>query len=147
MRRKPIQVETKILSLEPYALELVITGQLPQSANAYRNSHWRANQNHAKKWKALLIHQLNKVKPQNTLDQFQVFGIRMAPRLFDYDNLVTSFKVVIDSMKDVIIKDDSYLMTGPWVITQEKRLSKDGPPVLIVRIIKGRTLSFHDEYR
>lgn len=75
---------------------------------------------------------LGKLPPQ-PLVKAHVHLIRHSNRLLDYDNCVSSFKGIVDSLVDAgVMIDDSYKVTGPWLVEQRYRPKKDGPLLEII---------------
>jgi hypothetical protein len=52
--------------------------------------------------------------------------------MLDYDGCVLSMKPIVDSLvKSAVIKDDSYITTGPWIVLQQFREKNLGPLIAV----------------
>lgn len=78
--------------------------------------------------------------PERPLTNFKLKLIRHSSRPLDYDNLVSSFKSIVDGLtKAGVIEDDKYIYSGKWEVDQVYRPKKDGPLVTI-EVIESREL-------
>jgi Holliday junction resolvase RusA-like endonuclease len=96
-----------------YELNLKIEGLPKATANA--NQHWKARWVEAKKWKGLVFWEIDATKrPRKPLDKARVTLTRCAHgRKPDRDNLITSFKHVIDALVEaqVLLDDNQDVIT------------------------------------
>lgn len=128
-----IKTSTAILSKknEPYRLYVRIEGGLPKAMNKVMRSHWAKNYKEADMWKKLIGNAVEHFLPPDVLEYAEISIIRHSHRMLDFDNCVSSFKPLIDGLKDLVIVDDSWRRTGAWRIRQEFRPKKLGPMVEI----------------
>lgn len=124
---KTIKSSAAILSQSPYRLYIKIEGDLPKGTNKLLGAHFRQKHNNAVKWKRLVAMAVESLKPEKQLAKFHISATRHNYRHLDFDSCVASLKPVVDGLKGLIIKDDTWAMTGPWRVTQEFRSKKDGP--------------------
>jgi len=65
-------------------------------------------------------------KPPQPLQRAILTFVRCSSRFLDYDNCVGSLKPVVDGLRHAgIIADDTYQVTGPWDVKQEKCPTKE----------------------
>lgn len=110
-----------------YRLELEIPG-LPKTTNALRHAggHW-ARHKHDKGWKNTVAVSCIGKKPAAPLSQFKLVLERHSSVEPDYDGLVSTFKCVVDSLREVgVIADDKYSATGQWDCKWFKTSPKKG---------------------
>lgn len=126
-RAKAVSAHGAILSKSPYKLYLRFQGDLPKSANELLGASYRARSGNAQRWKALANFAAILFRPERLLDKFHISIKRSSFLMMDFDGCVSIAKPVIDGLKGVVIKDDSWAMTGPWKVGQEFRPKKEGP--------------------
>lgn len=81
---------------------------VPSLAN--RHQHWAKTAKERKRWHELIAHAFRIHKPKTPLELCVVRVVRFSSRMPDYDNLVYSFKPVVDGLKNAgIIKNDDML--------------------------------------
>lgn len=69
-----------------------------------------------------------KIRPIAPLEACKITIIRYNYRLLDYDNCVASYKNIIDLIvRENILIDDNYKVTGPWDVSQVFRSKQEGP--------------------
>lgn len=91
-----------------YRLEIVLFG-LPPTPN-YRHGHWTKLMKSNAEWrKKGALSCMAQKRPANPLTKAKLTCTRFSTRELDYDNLVSSFKPIIDGLKDagVIVDDKS----------------------------------------
>jgi hypothetical protein len=119
------------------------TGWVPDSLNVTLTKH-RFRRDHVRKaWDNLIWHCSLRAKPKVPLERFRVRVERHSSRLLDFDNMVSSFKDVIDAMVTVgILAGDEYKRSGSWSVEQFKCSTKTKRIVVeIVEVIGGESES------
>lgn len=62
-----------------------------------------------------------KNKPKIPYEKFTVCVTRLGRRELDFDNAVSSYKMIIDCLIELnVIEGDEYRRTGSWIFTQKK---------------------------
>lgn len=103
-----------------------VTSWVPDSLNAALAKHHFKRHQIRRAWDSLLHHSSMNRRPPRALERYHVSVKRYAARDLDFDNLVSSFKDVIDAMVTVgILAGDEYKRTGPWTVAQEKVKGKE----------------------
>lgn len=88
-----------------YRLEIELPG-LPPTTNGAQGS-WRAAAGKRKFWRTATCILAKAKRPQSPLTSCRITATRFSSAEPDYDNLVISFKSVIDGLKDAgVINDD-----------------------------------------
>ena len=65
--------------------------------------------------------------PEEPLDRYRVQFVRASSSEPDYDGLVGSFKVVMDSIRKLrVIKDDKLSNSGNWEVSWQKEKPRAG---------------------
>lgn len=92
-----------------------------------------------KRWDLLIFGMVRHRLPPEPLKKARVTIVRHFWRTLDYDGLVGSMKPIVDALVDAgVLIDDSYKVTGPWVVTQEHRPKSSGPLLTVcVEEIEG----------
>lgn len=104
----------------------------PLSLNKSLRSHWRKRGKLNKSWDVYIGAMLVRNKPPKPLERAQLIMVRHAHRMLDYDGLVGSLKPVVDALVTCgVLKDDSWKVTGAWVVDQQFRPKKNGPLLTI----------------
>lgn len=107
-----------------YVLDFELAG-LPSTANSHR-SHWVAGANR-KKWRKAVELRTFMQRPPSPLSSCRITCTRFSSSEPDYDNLVQSFKPVIDGLKDGgIIQDDKSSVVKERKYLWEKAKAKAG---------------------
>lgn len=89
----------------PYVLRFELDG-LPKMPNN-GHGHWRADHERKKKWKEKVILLVGYRRPAVPLEKACVKLTRFSSVQPDYDNLVASFKPIIDGLRYAkVLKDD-----------------------------------------
>lgn len=110
-----------------YTLKIEIDS-LPKSLNKKLRSHFHKNNKENNSWDRMIYFKVLKFKPPTPLIKCKIAIIRHSHRMLDYDGLVGSMKPVVDALVDSgIMIDDTWKVTGPWVVNQEFRPKKLGP--------------------
>lgn len=129
---------------DTYVLRIVIQGKLPKSANKMLRTHWRGNHSQTRGWKLALRQATRAFAPSSPLKKVQISVTRHNYRFLDFDGVVTSVKGLIDALHNgdkknpaPIMVDDSWKVTGPWIIDQIFRPKSSGP-VLEIQIMGER---------
>ncbi len=86
--------------MSPYHLLLEIPG-LPLLPNRLQKSHWRAIQRHTKEWHALVYHHASRHVPPEPLQRAELILARYSTNEPDPDNLMASWKPLIDGLQRV----------------------------------------------
>ena len=128
-------------SEKPYELRIQIDGYLPKSANRMLRTHYHALHNENKRWQKIIRDAVTPFKPQTPLTKFHLELHRSSYRFLDYDNCCTSFKSIIDALKELVIEDDKYSMTGPWDVQQFFRPKKEDPQlwICVTEVLESET--------
>jgi hypothetical protein len=117
-----------------YHLSFIIE-KCPEPQNKKNKRHWGARNAEAQEWavlvQAALMWNNSEVKfthkPIEPLRKAQITIVRHSERMLDYDGLVGSMKPVVDALvKNGILADDSWPITGPWIVNQKFRAKKLG---------------------
>lgn len=94
------------MSAKPYALEIELDGLPKLQSGAW--GHWRTRRKHDERWKDLIGWEVVRLgPPPKLLDFASVECIRFSTREPDWDNLVASFKPLIDGLIGTVLVDDS----------------------------------------
>jgi hypothetical protein len=102
-----------------YKLEFEICG-VPKLLLNYRG-HWRAIHAEKKKWRLLTLAAIqNQFKPTQPLTSAALKLTRYTSRASDFDNRVSSFKAVVDSLVEagILANDDDGVIRQreyPWI--------------------------------
>lgn len=89
----------------PFRLEFTLCG-LPSTANSHK-AHWAVAGKERKKWRQATKMRTFLLRPFQPLTACRLTCTRFSSSEPDFDNLVISFKSVLDGLKDAgIIKDD-----------------------------------------
>lgn len=124
---KRVETTAAIISKDPYRLYICVKGDLPKATNKLLGAHyWQKHQN-ATKWKLIISNACELFLPPDLLEHVHIAAVRHSSRMLDYDGLVASLKPCIDGLKNLVIQDDSWRLTGPWKVDQRFRPKKDGP--------------------
>lgn len=115
------------LSSDPYELYIAVAGELPKATNKLLGAHWKHKHGNAVKWKTIVQRACLNYRPAELLSQARITIIRHHYRMLDYDGLVASQKPVVDGLKGLILKDDTWKITGPWKVDQRFRAKAEGP--------------------
>lgn len=116
-----------------YKLDLTLHS-LPESLNKGLRAHRMKYQQKNKMWDLLIFGMVRQKLPAQPLTKARLTIVRHSWRQLDYDGLVGSLKPIVDALVDAgVLADDTYAVTGPWVVTQEFRPKKEGP-LLTVRV-------------
>lgn len=115
----PIKSEVILCSSNPYFLEFNVSGA-PMRANQLLGQHWTKRKKNADTYKTIVRYLVAKHKPENLLTSVKLSITIFKSRLCDYDGAVSTLKPIIDGLKDLILLDDSYEITGPWDVRQVK---------------------------
>jgi hypothetical protein len=111
---------------EPYTLTLSIPG-LPKTTNAHRGrGHW-ARYREDLTWKTTVIGMVASAKPRVPLTRYRLTLTRFSSSEPDFDGLVSSFKVIVDALREAgVLADDRISNTGAWDCRWTKAKPKDG---------------------
>ncbi len=101
---------------------------LPKSLNKKLRSHFRGNHAENKSWDLIIQCLCAGKKPRRPIKRARLTLTRHAHRTLDYDGLVGSLKPVVDALVTCgVLEDDTWAVTGPWVVDQKFRPQADGP--------------------
>lgn len=118
--------------MELYKLKFQISG-VPSSGNAKLDKHKLAQYRENKKWHKKVFLAVRNQLPAKPLNKCELHLIRYGSMTLDYDNLVISFKSIVDGLSEAgVIADDSYAVTGKWDVDQIKSTRKDAHVEIIV---------------
>jgi hypothetical protein len=115
--------------------------ELPPTVNELKRMNKYAYAKIRNYWTWVLISEVSKNPPPHPLDRYKLTLIRCSSVEPDYDGLVGSFKVVVDSMQVKISKNvhgaglttgDSFNNTGAWNCSWMK--AKQGQGSIIVKV-------------
>jgi hypothetical protein len=110
-----------------YRLQLSIP-EVPAALNTTLNlSRWgRRDKNRS--WDARIAYDVHFIKPRVPLERAKITLVRHSYRMLDFDGVVGSMKPVVDALVTAgVLADDSWRITGPWIVDQKFRPKKDGP--------------------
>jgi hypothetical protein len=114
------------VTLNPYRLTLVLAG-LPKTTNAHRSSgHWDRYRDDSV-WKSAVGALVGAKRPKLPVPRCRLHLTRFSSVEPDYDGLVSSFKSVVDGLREAgVILNDRYSNTGPWDCRWAKCPPKQG---------------------
>ncbi len=93
---------------------------LPKTLNTILGAHRFVKSNNAKQWRKLIFFTVRGYQPTKPLEKAQLTFIRHNWRTLDYDSLVACFKPVCDGLVDAkLLKNDTWKITGPWIVDQK----------------------------
>ena len=105
---------------KPYSIKLYFD-VLPASLNVQLRQHYFTRSALKKEWVARIGFETSRCRPPVPLKRVNLVIKRVCKRFMDFDGAVASMKGVVDSLVICgIMHDDSYDVTGPWVVTQER---------------------------
>jgi hypothetical protein len=111
-----------------------------ESNNVLLRKHFHKSNLANKEIYDLIFLKTRQLKPEIPLTNFKIKLVRHFWKSLDYDNLVSSFKSIIDGLARAnIIKDDKWEFTGPWDVSQEYR-PKDEGPLISITITESREI-------
>lgn len=109
-----------------YKLDIKIN-DLPKRINQTSGKHWAVRHKESQKWKHLVQLAARYNFPHEPLKRANVTFIRHSSKSPDFDNIVHSFKVVMDALKKLeIIEDDNMNVVGQPTYSWEKAEEKKG---------------------
>ena len=80
---------------------------LPKTTNAGGRAHWSVKAKEAKLWKQLVFLSVSSQRPKEPFKKCKITLVRCSSKESDFDGLVSSFKHVLDGLKESrIIFDD-----------------------------------------
>jgi len=96
---------------------------LPKTLNDILNMHFRDRKKYNDEWYNMvhLYSRNHRASPDKPFEFYRLKLTRVCRlnRAFDYDNLVGSFKAIVDGLRySKIIKDDKYANSGQWDVSQ-----------------------------
>ena len=108
-----------------YKLKFNLPG-LPKTANG-SHGHWRTAAAERKKWRSAVSSSAFYFRPPAPLARARITLTRLSSSKPDFDNLVISFKPIVDGLKDAkIILDDSDSVVLERCYLWEKAKPKSG---------------------
>lgn len=117
----------------PYRLEFSLLG-LPKGPNSSFGIHWAIKARERKKWREQVVIACIGKAPPIPLSKCAIQCTRVSKKEMDYDNMVASFKPVIDGLVDAkIIKDDD----SSVIVQREYKYEKNktsGIKVVVIEI-------------
>jgi len=109
-----------------YSLIFEIPG-LPKTVNQIGRRHWAVKMKEAQEWKLGVMCACMGKKPLRPLKVANIFLTRFSRVRPDYDNLVNSFKAVLDGLIDAgIIENDRHENIGVPIYNWKKYCIKGG---------------------
>lgn len=111
---------------------------LPKTVNELGRKHWAIKVKHNRKWEALVIYCLRAVAtlPKEPLKKVRLEFTRYSSVEPDFDNLVNSFKCVVDALvKHRVIEDDKRAVVGYPTYAWEKCKKNEGKIEIEIREI------------
>lgn len=118
-----------------YKLQVELAG-LPKTYNSLGRTHWAIKANEAKKWRKEVAFSVIAERPKEPLQKAKVTLIRFSSNCPDFDGLVSSFKPVIDGLKDgKILVDDKMSCIGSPTYKWEKAPPGKGKIRIVVESI------------
>lgn len=110
-----------------YRLDLTLHS-LPDSLNKGLRGHRMKYFKKNARWDILIFGMVRHRLPAQPLSKARITITRHFWRTLDYDGLVGSMKPVVDALVSAgVLQDDSWGVTGAWVVDQQFRPKKDGP--------------------
>jgi Holliday junction resolvase RusA-like endonuclease len=120
-----------------YRIEIECEGLPRIPNNGSHGSYWEVT-NEKRKWTRTLTTAIGSHKPNEPLKKAQLTLIRYSSMVSDYDNLVSSFKRVIDALKNIgILADDKMMNIGIPIYRHEKVSPGSGKIKIIVEDIEN----------
>ncbi len=114
-------------------IEFEIEG-LPKMTNGFSRQHWIHRHKEAKKWKALVYEKVS-MAPWMPIAKPKLTLVRCSTREPDFDGLVSSFKHIIDGLKEVgVILDDKQSVIGQPTYRWEYASPKKGKIIVKVEV-------------
>ena len=95
--------------------------ELPVTLNLLMRMHYQKRGVYDRRWKEQVHWTLiaEGLLPPKLFSKAEIFLYRFSPRMLDFDNLVGSFKPVVDALKGVVIVDDRKAILGDrWEVSQ-----------------------------
>lgn len=111
---------------------------VPEPQNLKNKKHWGRRADEAEEWRMRIMAALRSrkpfaQKPAKPLERVQISITRHSHRMLDFDGMVGSFKPVVDALvKNGVLVDDSWAVTGPWFVDQKFRPKKAGQLLEII---------------
>jgi len=110
-----------------YKLDVTLHS-LPDSLNKGLRTHRLKYNQKNKRWDLLIFGMVRHKLPPKPITKARITIVRHFWRTLDYDGLVGSMKPIVDALVDAgVLSDDTWKVTGPWVIDQQFRSKKEGP--------------------
>lgn len=112
----------------PYVLELSLP-IVPTPLNIMLRMHHHKRSRVSDTYKLIIKQQLRGLqRPLWPLETCKITIVRHFYRFLDFDNCVASYKNIIDLIvRENIIVDDGWKITGQWDVSQEFRPKDEGP--------------------
>lgn len=123
-------------SKEPYKISFFIPG-LPRTTNSGGRAHWAMKAKEARFWKNCVHLVTVGKRPESPLKKARLTLVRYSSAECDFDGLVSSFKHVIDGLKDSgIIENDKQANLPDPKYLWEKAPPKKGQVFIAVEEIR-----------
>ena len=117
-----------------YQLNFKVSGQ-PLALNKVLRMHYHSRNKYNKRWYDIIHYAVWRQLPPKPLDKATITIILHLPKRYDYDGGVGALKPLIDGLVHAkVIRNDSYVVTGPWYVTQE--LCKKGLQMVEISIVE-----------
>lgn len=111
---------------------IVLDGK-PKATNQLLGSHFFTKHKNAQVWKNLIKCVIGKNLPQEPLTKAKLTFIRYSNRTLDFDGCVASMKPLSDGLvESKVIKNDTYTITGDWVVSQKFLKRTEGSMIYIL---------------
>lgn len=123
-----------MIEIAPYYLEFEHQ-TLPSTTNSQSGTHWRRKQKEAKSWDNIVMYWGMKWGiPKKPLATAHLILTRFSSREPDFDGLVSSFKMVIDSLvtNGILLNDRRENIGVPDYVWQKAR-AKEGKIRVVVK--------------
>lgn len=112
--------------MKPYHLHFTLQG-LPATTNSMGRKHWSVKAAEARNWKTWVVFAVGSKRPCKPLERAKLTLVRYSSGELDFDGLVSSFKHVIDGLKQAkVIADDKYSNIGQPTYLPRKTAPKRG---------------------
>lgn len=120
-------------------IEFTLVG-LPKSLNGSHGS-WHAKSAERRRWRNRAAAAAHPLRPDEPFKKCSLECVRFSARCMDFDNLVASFKSIVDGLKDAgVIVDDNPGVIVTREYRHEKSLLKDQRVLVRVTEIEGISL-------
>lgn len=122
-----IPITFNTMKKAPYVFEFE-EGYLPKTTNGMTSFSWHQKHKESKKWNAIVcFHLIATESPKEPLKKAKLTLTRHSTTQPDYDNLVSSFKIVIDALRhNRVLAEDKMQNIGIPEYKWEKAKKNEG---------------------